>query len=413
MNTRPVLDYIRQNWSRSTYQDSDGSGFNGDDLPFPYTSPCIKGEGHFSFFFYWDTAFTHLGLLAHGHADTARNNIKNILWLIQRQGYMPNHVALFNRSQSPYLARMVAGYFDHLGGPDADPSFFAECAEGLRREYQFWTLARLHPSGLSHYGHSGTWQDEEKFAAHGRVAALAPSADLPLAARRRVGAHFLAEAEATCDFTPRFERRALDFIQPDLNGLLYEYELFFAQHAARLGWNTYRDYQDLAEARRTRINDLLWSEKRGLYLDYDHVNDRHSLVAALTGVQLLAHGIPTHEQASRIVDNLPLFERKHGVAYTEKCPDCREFQWAYPTVWPPLVWMTIAGFDRYGYHNEARRIANKYLATATALFEKTGKLWEKTDAERGAVAAGEYDAPPMMGWSAGVYVACAEYLGTS
>jgi len=52
--TTPTLDYIRNNWSRSFYKDINGSGFLGDDLPFPYTSPCIKGEGHFSFFFYWD-----------------------------------------------------------------------------------------------------------------------------------------------------------------------------------------------------------------------------------------------------------------------------------------------------------------------------------------------------------------------
>jgi neutral trehalase len=74
---------------------------------------------------------------------------------------------------------------------------------------------------------------------------------------------------------------------------------------------------------------------------------------------------------------------------------------ASPDAFPPL--------DK-GYKTEAQRIAQKNLATATTLFEQTGKLWEKTDAERGAVAAGEYDAPAMMGWSAGVYVACANYL---
>jgi len=405
-----ILDYIRTNWPRSIYRDEKGSGFRGDDLPFPYTSPCVRGEGQFSFFFYWDTYFTNLGLLRHGHAETAKNNIQNMLWLICRQGYMPNHVALFNRSQSPYLCRMVTGYFDHLGGADVDPVFFRECADGLLREYQFWTLARLHRSGLCHYGHSGTWADEEQFAASSRVAKICPSAHLPIEARRRVGAHYLAEAEATCDFTPRFDKRCLDFIQPDLNGLLYEYELFFATHAARLGWNTYLDWQKLADTRRDRINALLWSESRGLYLDYDHVNRCHGAVAALTGVQLLAHGIPTGEQAGRIVANLSLFEREHGIAYTEECPDCRDYQWAFPTVWPPLVWMTVAGLHRYGYEGEARRISRKYVALADALFARTGKLWEKTDAERGIVASGEYSAPSMMGWSAGVYVALAEYL---
>ena len=87
--TRSVLDYIRANWPRSIYRDAPGTGFAGVDIPFPYTSPCIKGEGHFSFFFYWDTYFTNLGLLRHGHAQTAKDNIKNMLWFIARQGYMP------------------------------------------------------------------------------------------------------------------------------------------------------------------------------------------------------------------------------------------------------------------------------------------------------------------------------------
>jgi len=61
-----VLTYIQSNWKRSVYKDLPGKGFNGVDLPYPYTSPSIKGEGHFTFFFYWDTYFTNLGLLRNG-----------------------------------------------------------------------------------------------------------------------------------------------------------------------------------------------------------------------------------------------------------------------------------------------------------------------------------------------------------
>ena len=71
--------------------------------------------------------------------------------------------------------------------------------------------------------------------------------------------------------------------------------------------------------------------------------------------------------------------------------------------------MTVSGLRRYGYKDDARRIAGKFLSLADALFAKTGKLWEKTDAERGAVASGEYDAPPMIGWSAGVYLALSDH----
>lgn len=405
-----ATDYILAHWERSFYSDSNGSGFLGDDLPFPYTSPCIKGEGKFSFFFYWDTYFTNLGLLAHGHADMARNNIRNMLWLIRRQGYMPNHVGLFNRSQPPYLCRMVDDYFVHIGGPERDPDFFGDCVAALRQEYNFWMASRLHGCGLNRFGHCGTWEDEEKFAANKRVSGIQPNAEKSLEERREIGGHFLAEAESGCDFTPRFELRCRDYIPAELNALLYEYEVFFQRCAERFAWKEFRPWEGRASRRRELINRYLWSDARGLFLDYDTANGRHSPVAALSGVQLLASGIPDSGQAARIVSNLPLFERDHGIAYTEELPDLGAFQWAYPAVWPPMVWMCVTGLDRYGYRADARRIAEKFVRTTDSLFAATGKLWEKTDAAKGVVAAAEYDAAPMMGWSAGVYVACQSFL---
>jgi alpha,alpha-trehalase len=72
----------------------------------------------------------------------------------------------------------------------------------------------------------------------------------------------------------------------------------------------------------------------------------------------------------------------------------------------------VAGLRRYGFHTDATRIARKYLATSDALFARTGQLWEKTDALTGDVARGEYQAAPMLGWSAGVYLACTEVTAT-
>lgn len=416
MNPAPVIEYILKSWPRSIYRDANGSGFLGDDLPYPYTPPCIQGEGHFSFFFYWDTYFTNLGLLRHGHAATARDNIRNMLWLVRRQGYMPNHVALFNRSQSPYLCRMVLDYFAHLSAAEnataENQAFFRECAEGLRQEYHFWVTARHTPTGLSQYGHHDTAEGCAKFhddALLGRLPFL--SRDSSFADKARIGGHFMANAEATCDFSPRFDRRCLDFIEPDLNALLYEYEITLADYSERLGWGDTQLWQDRIRTRRARVNRYLWDEARGLFMDYDFVNARFSDCPAQTGYQTLFCGLATPEQAARMVANLPLFEREHGMAYTPDLPGCREYQWAYPNVWPPMVYVMVRGLERYGYQAESRRLAEKYVRTALHLFEKTGQLWEKTDAETGLVAGGEYKAAPMMGWSAGIFVELCAYLG--
>ena len=67
--------------------------------------------------------------------------------------------------------------------------------------------------------------------------------------------------------------------------------------------------------------------------------------------------------------------------------------------------------NKYGYTDIAKRIAQKYVTLADRVFEKTGNLWEKYNVIDGNLdVSNEYGLPPMMGWSAGVYLASEEYL---
>ncbi|MGC9451863.1 MAG: trehalase family glycosidase [Oceanipulchritudo sp.] len=404
MNTEPVLTYIRGNWERSIYHDADGSGFRGMDLPHPYTSPCIKGEGKFSFFFYWDTYFTNLGLLLDGHAEMAKNNIRNMLWFIERQGYMPNHTAIFNRSQPPYLCRMVEEYFE-ARPEEVGSDFFRACCEGLRREYHFWTTARHTSTGLQGHGHHDTKEGCIHFYDNFLVRRLGMPVDAPDSDKARIGGHHLAEAESGCDFSPRFDKRCLDHVSADLNGLLYGYETFLGRHTEALGWDDANLWKDRAESRRERVNRYLWDESNDWFMDYDFINGRPSAVPTLAAMTIPWNGLATPEQAAGMAARLPDFERNHGIAVTPDLPGCRGYQWAYPNVWPPSVWVAVMALQRYGFIEDAKRIAHKFVAATERLFEKSGQLWEKTDAETGEVAGGEYEAAPMMGWSAGIYVA--------
>ncbi len=405
-----VTDYIEKNFDRSIYRDADGSGFRGIDLPYPYTSPCIKGEGKFYFFFYWDTAFTNLGLLLTGRTATAKDNIRNMLWLIERHGYMPNHVGITNRSQPPFLATMVARYFDAIGGPEADPDFYRACAEGLRREYFFWTLARHTPTGLQRHGEHDTDEGREAFYHHGRVLAQGYPEDAAPEDKRRIGAQFLAEAETGWDFNQRFDARCLDHNPVDLNALLATYESFLADASATLGWGDHRLWEQRAIDRAALVQDLLWDDEAGWFFDYDFVHRKSSEVLCLAAMLPLFAGLASDAQAARMVERLPELEGPHGIAVTHERPGCRNYQWAYPNAWPPLTWVTVEGLRRYGFQKAARRIAEKHVANTEALFEKTGQLWEKTDATTGEVAGGEYDAAPMIGWSAGVYLDLRDFL---
>jgi len=406
MNIAAIETYIRDNWDRSIYRDINGSGFKQIDLPYPYSSPCIKGEGKFYFFFYWDTYFTNLGLLRHGLHEAARGNIENMFWLITRQGYMPNHVGVDNRSQPPFLCRMVRDYLAGTG----DESFYPEAAEALRWEYFFWMNARCSPTGLNRHGHQGDRATCQKFYDGPLVRRLGLPSDVSASEKARIGGHYLAEAETGWDFNPRFEGRCLDFNEVLMNSLLYEYETFLAQAEIRLEWGLGSVWKEAADRRKARIDEFLWNEERGLFLDYDFVNQRHSPVASISTFAPLFVGLASEEQARRVRDNLPLFEQEWGITVTEECAGCEQYQWAYPNMWPPLTYVALKGLQRYGFDADAKRLAEKYVKVNTRLFDETGQLWEKFNAVNGEVAGGEYEAAAMLGWSAGVLLEAAAIL---
>ena len=70
-----------------------------------------------------------------------------------------------------------------------------------------------------------------------------------------------------------------------------------------------------------------------------------------------------------------------------------------------MQYIVVHGLLRYGYREDALRIAEKYKSLVERVFEATGNLWEKYDVTTGEVSNNrEYKTPAMMGWTAGVYV---------
>ena len=90
------------------------------------------------------------------------------------------------------------------------------------------------------------------------------------------------------------------------------------------------------------------------------------------------------------------------------------YQWDYPNMWAPLVWFCYEALRQTGLHEDAVRIAQKYLAAVERSFAETGKLWEKYDAVTGHKATqNEYTETEMLGWTAGVYSVLYDELGDS
>ena len=81
------------------------------------------------------------------------------------------------------------------------------------------------------------------------------------------------------------------------------------------------------------------------------------------------------------------------------------YQWDSPNLWPCLQWIAYKALKNYGYNGDALRIAQKYVSVVEINEAKTGQLWEKYNADSGFCdVINEYPMPPMLGWSAGVYL---------
>lgn len=398
--------YILDNWMNTVRTTPEDSG-NLIGLPYPYTVPCI--DDSFQEMYYWDTYFTSVGLIASGLVGQAENNARNVAYLIDRYGFMPNGSRTFylTRSQPPFFSKMVRDVYAANG----DLGFLKDMYPRMCREHEFWQTRRMTPAGLNRY--FGDPVDSERVMRRAADLSKRLGIDLP---DTKEGQDGFADAmisfcESGWDCNSRYGLYPHLHCGVDLNSLLYglECDLAFAAKELSLdgsGWET------AARDRKKLMNDLMWDGEKGAFFGYDFANKRKASVVSADIFYPLFTGLATKEQAEKTVTLLPLLENEYGLACTEKRGDLLNVQWDYPHGWACLHYIAVKGLENYGYTEEARRIAEKYIAVADKNFMETGNLWEKYDTVTGGVSVTkEYKTPKMMGWSAGVYMFCLDFLG--
>ena len=388
-------EYIQKNMPRTLRQNAKDAG-TLIGLPYPYTVPCA--EGAFNELYYWDTYFTNKGLFALGQAEQAANNVKNILYLINRFGYMPNgnRTHYLNHSQPPYAALMV----DDVYRTTNDLSFLKVAFVALKKEYAFWMTRRVSDNGLNRYDCD---EGGERCAAMYNGCVAERIGKEPARDPSEAGRHYFAECESGWDFTPRFQGYCADCNPVDLNSNLYVYEKLFAEYEALLGEGDGKAWTEKAQTRAETMNERLWDGKAGVYKDYNCVTGKLSEVASAASFQPYFAGVAGEKQKSGLLKLLQALESEWGIFTAEKTD--KKYQWAYPNIWAPCQYLAVEGLHRYGFEKEANRIAKKYVALIEKNFAAHGKLFEKYNGLTGDIdAVSEYGTPEMLGWTAGVYM---------
>ena len=375
-------------------------------LPYPYLIPSVKGM--FQEMYYWDTYFANTGLMLRGDLEQAKNNIDDLLHMIDRFGFVlngSNTYFLYN-SQPPVLALMVREYYDRL----PDKTWLASAYEKLKIENHFWMTRRKNESGLNRY-------DCEKlpprFVEHSSKSAIARLGFRPEGMDDEAMARANhAAGESGWDFTPRMGWEVYNYAALDLNSWLYAQEDQLAYFAGELGLRSEQKHWENAKNQRAALCRQYLKGSDGVFYDYHEIKkERSGLVSAATFYPLYV-GMATQDEAEAAVKALPRVEEAYGVACVEKNDIPGNYQWGYPNGWPPTQRIVVDGLLRYGYEKDALRIAGKYCDLVESCFAQTGHLWEKYNVVKGnAEVVDEYEMPSMLGWTFGVYAHFCNLLG--
>lgn len=399
-----IKEYIETNLPLSIrYNPEDEGALIG--LPYPYIIPSVADM--FQEMYYWDSYFANAGLLILGDVAQARNNIDDLRHMLDRYGFVPNgnNKGFEYNSQPPFLALMIREFYDVT----EDKEWLKGAYESLKKENRFWMEKRGTKFGLNHYDCEPLPPEKVKSGVRDLVGRIGFR---PERTEEEIARGNFSTGESGWDFNPRMSYETYKYAPADLNSLLYSQEDQLAYFAGELGLEDEKqEWIQKRDKRAALLREYLKGED-GVFYDYHLEKEERTSIASAACFYPLYVGMATQEEAEAVLKILPRVEMEYGVAACEKCDVPGNFQWGYPNGWPPMQRIVVEGLLRYGYKEDALRIAEKYVNLVEKCFEQTGHLWEKYNVVEGNVeVVDEYKMPAMLGWTFGVYYGFCKLLG--
>ena len=398
-------NFIKNSWDKCIrYQPEDDGTLIG--LPKPYTVPCI--EERFQEMYYWDTYFTNLGLLCSNRVEQAKNNAENMSFLIHKYGFMPNgnRTWYLTRSQPPFFSKTVRDIFDITN----DKDWLNEMYPALIKEYNFFKNSRMLPSGLFRYYGNPQSADAIEIIASKFAKRVGITLNGSNQNREKYAYAHYALCESGWDCNSRFGVvNSAEFSWIDLNSLIYGMLTDLTYFAEILQNGEDKHWQRKAEQLQNLICEKCYDDEKGMFCDYDLVNEKKSNFLSLACFYPLYVGLSNAEQAEKTIKHLIELEQEFGVACCPDRDDLHSLQWDYPIGWACLHQIVVKSLLNYGYKSDAHRIAKKFCKLIETNYAKTGNLWEKYNVVTGGLAqVNESHNSHMMGWTAGCYLYCLE-----
>jgi alpha,alpha-trehalase len=407
-----IREYIDLMWNKLTRaQDTIQLHSSLIALPKPYIVP----GGRFREIYYWDSFFTMLGLTHSGHTDLAQNMLSNFAYLIDHVGFIPNGNRTYysTRSQVPMFSLMVELMADVKG----DDDLYRQYLPQLQKEYDFWmnesgTLSDKKPETkrvvkvqnalLNRYWDSSASPRQESYIE-----------DIELAgdtARKNTYIYrdIRAAAESGWDFSSRWFSDAHDMtsiqtthvLPVDLNSCLYNLENVLSKaYSLTENQDKAAFFENQAQTRKHAIQTLFFDTSNEVFQDLWLPDMTLGKTLSLATAFPLYFNIATPEQAKQVVHKINELLLKDGGWVTTNVTSGQ--QWDAPNGWAPLQWITYIGMKNYGFHEEAKHGALRWVKNNISVYKQTGKLLEKYNVEDIGIIAGggEYDVQDGFGWT--------------
>jgi alpha,alpha-trehalase len=450
--------------------DTDVNAINPQGLLY-LEHPYVVPGGRFNEMYGWDSYFIIRGLLRDGRPDLARGMVENFFFEVEHYGMVlnANRTYYLTRSQPPFLTSMILAVYDSEKDSEKDRekaagrgdlAWLARAYAVAVKDYEFW-MREPHlasASGLSRYYDFGNGPAPEVLAgtehyyryvsayflrhpeeadgylvrydsnAPPKAAAAGPQFEAALC---ESGAEGLSKENCTAiegvglsdefykgdrstresgfDVSYRFGPFGADthhYAPVCLNSLLYKTEKDLQRISLLLGREQEaQEWERRAAERRPRIDKYFWNEKRGLYFDYEFVKGRQSSYEFATTFYPLWAGLASQEQAKAVSRSLGHFAQAGGLATSRRETKA---QWDFPYGWAPLQLIAVEGLRRYGFTEEANRLAYAFLLTVVENFRRDGTIREKynvvTRSSDTQVEAGYTQNVVGFGWTNGVFL---------
>lgn len=373
-------------------------------LPYPYLVP----GGRFNEMYGWDTAFPVFAW-ADSHPRMMREQADNQLYQIRAYGKVlnANRSYYLSRSQPPLIGAMAhrvwMAALSH-GWRSCDPdgvyadevAWLSSAYADLESYYNYWTTGErvAYGSGLSRYWDEGDTQaievvkgepghyehaikhfqsePDERFYKDGKLTPLYYRADRAMRASGLDPTGHWGYGGLQCIF----------HAPVCLNSLLYRMEGDMAEIAHILAKDA-APWKDRRQKRLSTMRRLMFDGESGQYQDYDFENQRRNAAPFGTFFHALWAGVydDDHATAARAARGiLEKLETPHGISTSTRASGS---QWDHPYGWPPLQYFAFAGLARCGLHDDAKRIAGKFVTLAMRVHASHGALFEKYNVQEG------------------------------